>query len=100
MREALLKRYNEVAQKALNLIGQVQSKDKHTHASALNELDTKFPHIKQVGKEWRIQGTAHGKSFDDKLKRVNNVNDPELIGLRDPDDPTQMNFVKRPKESA
>lgn len=100
MRRELLKRFNEVVKKALDLIGETRSKNKATGESARKKMRATFPYVVEVGAEWRIKGTAHSKTFDEKLKPVADVNDPQLIGLRDPDDPSKMNYVKRPKESA
>jgi hypothetical protein len=100
MRKELLKRYNEVAKKALDLIATTRSKNKKTSESARKKMADLYPKVVEVGAEWRIQGTAHSKTFNEKLKQVTDVNDKELIGLRNPDDPSKMNAVRRPKESA
>jgi hypothetical protein len=100
MRIELMKRYNKVAEKALEIIKRTKSKDVKIRDTALNEMDTKFPFVKQVGTEWRIQGAAHSKEFNQKLEPLKNEYDSDLIGLRDPDDPKKMNKVKRPIESA
>jgi hypothetical protein len=46
-----------------------------------------------------ILGTAHGKNFNEPLKATTPT-DPDLTGLRDPQDPSKMNYVKRPVESS
>ena len=100
MRKALLKRYNEVVGMAQALIAKTKSKVSATSTQALKDMHAKFPNVQQAGPEWHIKGEAHSKTFDEPIKPVTDVNDPQLIGLRDPDDPAKMNFVKRPKEAA
>jgi hypothetical protein len=100
MRIELMKRYNKVVEKALEIIKRTKSKDVKISDPALKEMDANFPNIKQVGAEWRIQGPAHSKEFDQKLEPLKNEYDSDLIGLRDPDDPEKMNKVRRPIESA
>jgi hypothetical protein len=97
MRKKLMQKYNEVAKMALNLITKTSSGDKKIAANATAKLRNDFPNVKEVGGEWRIQG-SHFRKFDEKLRLITDT-DPELIGLRDPGDPTRMNLVKRPVES-
>jgi len=89
MRAKLMEEFNDLVKIAERLI-------KHHQ---LAELTGQFPVLKLVGGKWRIQGFAHSKSIDMELKQLTDVNDPELIGLKDPDDPAQMNYVRRPVES-
>jgi hypothetical protein len=95
----LVAEYNKVTDMALSLIDQTRSKDPKTSKDASDKMATKFPWIKPAGTEWHIRGSAHGKTFDKKVQPIT-ASDPELIGLKDPSDPTRMNLVKRPKESA
>jgi|KBSSwiStaDraftv2_1062776.scaffolds.fasta_scaffold04794_10 hypothetical protein len=98
MKEKLKEEYNEVVKKAEPIIDKTKSKNATIAASARHDMDTQFPAIKEVAGEWKIIGFAHGKMFNDPLKRIQAI-DPELIGLRDPDNPSKMNWVKRPVES-
>jgi hypothetical protein len=89
MRAELMKRYNEVVKMAKDMI--------EAHSP---QLSTKFPFVKFVAGKWRIQGynDVIDKDIDIELKPTY-VDDPELTGLRDPKDPSQMNLVRRPIES-
>ena len=98
MKRKLAEEYNEVAQKADKVIKKTRSKSAPVAAAARQEMNKNFPRIQERNGEWRITGPSHSKMFDDPLKTINPT-DPELIGLRDPDDPSKMNFVKRPIES-
>ena len=98
MKKILVREYNDVAGQALDTVKKTKLKDPNAAASARKDMDRKFPNIKETGGEWRIIGFAHAKMFNDPLKRIE-VTDPDLIGLRDPDNPSKMNWVKRPFES-
>ena len=69
------------------------------HAAAVKRLETDFPNVRKVGAEWRIKGWLRFHWIDVKLVAIK-ATDPDLAGLRDPADPTRMNKVKRPVESA
>lgn len=102
MRAKLAQEFNEVARKAVVLTKQAESKHKHTQAAASKKLADTFPNVKQVGKEWRVQGVpglikncAH--NVDEKLREIKS---DEVLGPKSPCDPTKMNEVERPIESA
>jgi hypothetical protein len=96
---ALVRRYNKVVRMAKDIIKRIRGGDPTTSEAARKQMDHTFPNVKPVGHEWHIQGPAHGKQFDEKIDLITQSNH-ELIGLKDPEDPTRMNLVKRPKESA
>lgn len=98
MRKKLAEEYNDVVRKAEPVIQRTRSANPKTAQAAKDEMGQRFPRIQEKGGEWRIVGNAHKKDFDEPLKRVKDT-DPGLIGLRDPDDPSKMNLVKRPIES-
>ncbi len=98
MKEILAKEYNEVASEAKTEAAKTKSKNPQVAESARKAMKEKFPRIQEKEGEWRITGTAHQKTFDQPLKIIT-PQDPELLGLRDPDDPSKMNWVKRPIES-
>jgi Domain of unknown function (DUF4157)/Protein-glutamine gamma-glutamyltransferase len=95
----LVDRYNDVVRRAFAIIAKIGTRDPATSEAARKQMDDTFPFIHQAGHEWHIQGTAHSKVFNDKLARITQ-SDSDLTGLKDPDDPSRMNLVKRPKESA
>ena len=94
----LVGKFNDVVAKALAVIAMTRSRSAATSAAARAKMAHDFPNIQQVGTDWHVQGDGHGKIFDDPVSPIT-VNDPDLIGLRDPEDLTEMNLVKRPKES-
>lgn len=94
----LVDRYNDVVRMANAVATRADARDPKTSGDAKVKMAHDFPYIKKVGATWRIQGEAHGKTFNDPLARIT-VASPELIGLKDPQDLTKMNLVKRPKES-
>jgi hypothetical protein len=93
MRETLAGEYNKVIAMAVNLIAAVKKGDSKS-AGARTEMAAKFPNIKEAGATWSVE--TKKKIFD--VKEVA-WNDPDLTGLRDPNDPSKMNTVKRPIES-
>lgn len=99
MLSKLVSRYNDVVRKANEIIKRIRTGDPTTSEAAHKQMDDAFPFVKPVGHEWHIRGTAHGKDFDEKIAPIKQSN-PDLIELKDPEDPTRMNLVKRPKESA
>ena len=104
MRAKLAQEYNDVANKALGLVAKTKSPDKKTKAAAQSDLTAKFPNVKPVGADWRAQGvpgllkdSACPKPLDQKLQPIK---PSEVIGPKSPCDPTKMNEVERPIESA
>jgi hypothetical protein len=104
MRNKLAGEYNEVASKALGFVAKTKSTDKKVKAAAQSDLATRFPDVKQVGVDWKVQGVpgllkdlACPKTIDEKLRTIN---PSEVIGPKSPCDPTKMNEVERPIESA
>lgn len=102
MREKLAEKFNSVVDKARKLIGNTKSRDLTDSAKANAEMSSKFPNVKNVAGKWSLQGTDHSKTFDINLEQDEahiKPSDPDLTGLRDPEDPSKMNCVKRPAES-
>jgi hypothetical protein len=95
--------YNNIARFALDLTQRVESKD----AGAEARLRTEFPRVVRdpAGRWWiaerddRDENRRRQRRFY-ALRELTGVDDPDLIGLRDPDDPSKMGWVKRPIESA
>jgi Domain of unknown function (DUF4157)/Protein-glutamine gamma-glutamyltransferase len=99
MLRKLVDRYNEVATKALTTIARATSPTPAVRTAGQAELGVRFPNIHPSGTEYHLQGDAHGVHVDRKVVTVT-PSDPEMIGLRDPENLAQLNLVKRPKESA
>lgn len=104
MRAKLAEEYNDVANKALGLVPKTKSTNKKVKAEAESELASKFPNVKQVGTVWKAQGvpgllkdSACPKTVDQELRQIK---PSEVIGPKSPCDPTKMNEVERPIESA
>ena len=99
MRRKLANEYNDVVEKASRVIRHIRSGNAATASAGREEMQRNFPNIQEAGGAWNIRGRAHGKDFDQPLQRID-YRDSELTGLRDPQDPSKMNYVKRPVESA
>lgn len=72
--------------------------------TAYADLNNRFPQVKKLGdNKWyilEIKDNAHRNRKEKyEFKKIDTVKDPELIGLRNPDDPAKLNWVKRPVES-
>jgi hypothetical protein len=87
----LLKVYNAHAQKALNLV----------NARDLGGLQKAFPYVGWTGSEWVVQELPGRPTRPPAypLRLLQGLADPELIGLRDPENPTQLRRVERPIHS-
>lgn len=100
----LVKVYNSLASRALALTREV---DRGADPNRATELANTFPRVvKDPDQGWIL------RELDDRaenarrrrrwypLRELSGTTDPELVGLRDPDDQTRMSTVKRPVESA
>ena len=104
MRAKLAEEYNDVVDKAIALTAKAESKNKSVKAAAEAELVARFPKVKRTGKAWQAQGipgllsdSACAKSITQDLRRIR---PSEVIGPKNPCDPSKMNEVERPIESA
>lgn len=102
MREKLAQEFNKVAGEALGLVAMTKSSKMKTVDAGAKGLFAKFPNVHPAGKEWHIQGTLDlpggcTRKLDEKLTKIK---PSEVLGLRDPCDPTKMYPVERPIESA
>ena len=94
LRAKLAEEYNDVADMALRLAGRADRGD----ATASADMATRFPNVKKVGAEWRVQGTTDdGVAVDLELRRIHGT---DVVGPHDPADPSRMYPVRRPIESA
>lgn len=99
----LSEEYNVVAQLAIDLVGKTKSSDKKAQTTARTDLGTKFPFVKDIGGEMHVTGIPDllaagcARTVDEKLRRIG---PNEVLGLKSPCDPTTLNEVERPIESA
>ena len=96
MRDKLASEYNIVVEKAKRVIDRTKSKDPSTASAAQAELSENFPYVINELGEWKIVVQELGRTFP--LTKIDRK-DPNLTGLRDRDNPTRMNCVKRPVEA-
>jgi hypothetical protein len=100
----LMKVYNDNVEPAIDLAREV---DAGADPGKQLELAKQYPRVaKNDAGEWLI----HEREDRDEnkmrkrrtypLRKLSGIGDPDLIGLRDPEDPTRMGVVKRPVESA
>jgi hypothetical protein len=96
MRSKLAEEYNDVAQIALRLIARTRSRVPARRGAAQRELADRFPNLHPVGPAWHIVGDRFGQHFDQRLRLIRS---DEVLGLRDPWDPSRLFEVRRPAES-
>ncbi len=98
----LVKAYNGVANAAVDLTEQVDGGD----LAAKAKLDKQFPRVVSEGprnwviKELDVRENASRPTRSYPLRPLSGVDDPDLVGLQDPNDRSVMGWVKRPIESA
>lgn len=94
MRRRLALEYNIVIKKATDIIDETKSKNSAEVSKAAAKMAQQFPNLTQEAHGWVI----HAKSKTFKVEPIT-WSDPDLTGLRSPDDPSKMNCVKRPAEA-
>jgi hypothetical protein len=98
MRAKLADEYNQVVRMALPVVRRSESPDPATHASAEHELQTRFPHLRRLftvnGPRWFIIHQA-----DNIPVPLRPITAAQVVGLRDPDNLTRLNVVRRPAEA-
>lgn len=101
LRGRLAQEYNQVVAMALAIVSQIRHSHgaRRTHAEC--ELATRFPNVKAVATAtgrvtYRIQGPSIAGSVDEPLRPIR---PNEVLGLRDPWDPTRLFTVRRPAEA-
>ena len=93
--------FNKVSSEAETLTKGAKSSNKKTQADARSQLAIRFPNIKAVGADFRIQGVAGCRGwFDEPFDKLKKISSKDVIGPKDPCFPAQMNWVERPIESA
>ena len=74
-------------------------------AGAKADLNTRYPRVVPSVQKgtWLIKETDENMKYRKHqyyvLREITSTSDPELIGLKDPQDPSKMNTVRRPVES-
>lgn len=91
--------FNPWVEAALALTGRL---DRGPDPEADEQLRNEYPRVgKLAGEGWVIHEPNSGrKRRFYPLRPLSGPRDPDVIGLRDPDDPSKMGKVKRPVESA
>lgn len=96
--------YNDPANAARALAGRVESNDQSAQAA----LSAQFPRVVRAPSGWgwlimELDDRDENRRRPQRsypLRPLTGPDDPDLIGLRDPTDPSKMGWVKRPIESA
>ncbi len=94
----LMNAYNPYAKQALALTARVD----HNEPGAAAQLAALYPQVIASGGRWWIKeldrNAGRARRFYE-LRELTGPDDPEIIGLRNPDDPTRLNWVNRPVQS-
>lgn len=65
-------------------------------------MATAYPQFVFLGGRWWIKeldrNASRARRFYD-LRELTGPEDPEIVGLRNPDDPSRLNWVNRPVQS-
>jgi hypothetical protein len=93
--------YNAHASDAVKVTKKVDKNE----AGAKADLNTRYPRVVPSVQKgtWLIKETDENMKYRKHqyyvLREITSTSDPELIGLKDPQDPSKMNTVRRPVES-
>jgi Domain of unknown function (DUF4157)/Protein-glutamine gamma-glutamyltransferase len=97
--QRLAHEFNVVIKMAQSVIAKIRNKDPKKSAAGQEERETRFPNLQEESGVWKIH-TRYKKSYDVKtVDEENPETNPDMLGLRDPDDPSRLYWVKRPVES-
>ena len=99
LRAKLAEEFNDVAKLALALVDKTKSKDAKTSTQAESDLSKKF-NVKPIGSEWHIQGKSDLCAIKPVNEKLRKIKGSDVLGPRDPCDPSKMFPVDRPIESA
>jgi hypothetical protein len=100
MLERLAEEFNRVSSQADALVTQAKSRDKKARTRALIELGKRFPNIHAVGADFRVRGYVAWKFIDEPFDKLRSISAKDVVGPRDPLNPSLMYPVERPFESA
>jgi Domain of unknown function (DUF4157)/Protein-glutamine gamma-glutamyltransferase len=99
MHGKLTAEYNRVAKIAIRNAADADSNDAASRKKGEKALTDVFPNVKRTAAGWKVQGIhTHCKAAVDMELREIWPN--EVSGLKDPCNPSKLNFVRRPIESA
>lgn len=90
--------YNSYAKDALAFAAKVDANE----PGAQQDLTNSYPQVKKLNGIWWVEELDRNKDRPTRfyrLREITDVNDPELIGLHNPYNPTKMSSVQRPVES-
>lgn len=91
----LMNAYNPYARAALSITARVDRNE----PGAAAELAVRFPQVVAAGGFWWVRAldrnATRARCFYE-LRELSGPEDPEIIGLRNPDDPTRLSSVNRP----
>ena len=94
----LMNAYNPYAKQALALTARVDRNE----PGAAAQLAVMYPQVMVFGGHWWIReldrNAGRARRFYE-LRELTGPDDPEIVGLRNPDNPTRLNWVNRPVES-
>lgn len=96
--QELMNNYNPYAIDALAITARVDRNE----PGAREELADKYPQVVASGGRWwvkELDSNASRQRRFHELRALTGPADPEIIGLRNPDDPAKLNYVKRPVQS-
>lgn len=96
--EDLMDVFNSHAKDALELTARVDANE----PGAEQDLKDKYPWITKINGVWWVEELPRNKDRPThlyRLREITDVNDPELMGLHNPYDPSKLSTVKRPVES-
>ncbi len=80
----------------------IANKVDNLEPTAPEELNKKYPQVKKMNNIWAVEELDRNKDRPQHyyvLREITDVKDNELIGLRNPYNPSAMNSVTRPVES-
>ena len=98
LRDVLATEFKKVWSLADVQIKRAKSSDKRTQADAMSQLWRKFS-INEVGSNFRIQGMACGRMFNEPFDKFEKISGKDVVGPREPCIPSLMHEVERPIES-
>lgn len=98
VQQELMNAYSPYATEALAIAARVDRGE----AGASDELTDRYPQVVASGGRWWVKeldsNSARQRRFYE-LRALTGPDDPEIVGLRNPDDASRLNWVKRPVES-
>jgi len=92
----LAEEFNDVADIAIGLSQRVD----RNRAGASDEIIRRFPNLARTGGQWRIIGHTRSDCGDRDINIVlRRIRPDEVLGLKNPRDPSRLRAIRRPIES-